>query len=132
MRGNPKWALVAAIGVIGGLTATLALAGEWDAGAIDKIVVHNDRTISVFKASKLGLPQEDWPNPDACGNASKAILRPMQSVDDVLSGMLSYEQAYAALLGAKLNKQKIAVFLDGCALVGSETYPMIDAVAVVD
>ena len=78
MSGSPTWALVMAVGILLDLTTTLALAGEWDAGAIDKIVVHNDRTVSVFKASKLGLPHENWPNPDACGNASKAIQRPMQ------------------------------------------------------
>ena len=132
MRGNPKRALVAAIGVIGGLTATLALAGEWERAIINKIVIHADKTVSVFRNSEKEVTRVDWPNPDACDNSSRAILRPYQEWHGVASGILSYEQAYAALLGAKLNGQTITVLLDGCTMVDGLTFPMIQAVAVID
>ena len=131
MSSNPVNGLAVLVGATCGLVATLALAGEWTGPAsIDKIVVHADQDVSIFKASVPGGPQEDWPNPDACDFSSRAILRPVKNIDGVVSGISSYEQAYAMLLGAKLNGQAILVLLDGCVLFGDATVPMIAAVAI--
>ena len=116
-----------------GLTTTLTLAGEWERALINKIVIHADQTISVYKNSEKEFTRVDWPNPDACDNSSRAILRPLRQWEGYpATGIPSYEQAYAALLGAKLNGQTITVFLKGCTLVDGLTFPMIDAVALVE
>jgi hypothetical protein len=131
MSGIPAYGLALLVGATYGLVATLALAGEWTGpAAIDKIVVHADQDVSVFKSSVPGGPQEDWPNPDACDFSSRVVLRPVKDIDGIVSGISSYEQAYSTLLGAKLNGQSILVFLDGCVLFGNATVPMITAVAI--
>ena len=137
MSRNSTTALAIIVGVACGFTTTVAPAGEWDAGAINKIVIQDDNTISIFKESAQGGSQEDWSNPDACDNPSRAILIMPRTVRRVGVGLVgvgmsSYEQAYAALLGAKLNARKVSVFLDGCLLIGNQTFPLIDAVAVID
>ena len=125
---NPAVASVAA--AICGLAPLPALAGEWSGqSTIDKIVVHADQDISVYKTSALGGQQEPWPNPDGCDNSSRVILRPVRSVDDVVTGIQSYEQAYAALLGAQLNGHRVSVFLNGCTSIRGVTFPLIEAVA---
>ena len=130
MDRNPARALVMAGGLMCSLTATLALASEWEPARIDKLFVQANQDVYVFKAPAQGGSQEDWRNPDACDNASRAVLRPRQTIDDVVSGVLSYEQAYAALLGAKLNSHSVSLFLEGCVLIGSVTYPLIERVAI--
>ena len=131
MIRKPTRAFAAAVGTTCSLVATLATGAGWSGRAmVDKIVVHADQDISVFKASEVNGLQEDWPNPDACDDSSKVILRPVRSVDGISSGVSSYEQAYAALLGAKLNGQTVVVFLNGCTSIGTVTFPLIEAVAI--
>ena len=131
MERNPTRALAGAIGLVCGIAASLAQAGEWAGRAtIDKLVIHPHWEVSVYKASEVNGQQEDWPNPDACDDSSRVILRPFRDDLGVLTGMESYEQAYAALLGAKLNGHKIAVLLNGCALFNNVTVPLIEAVAI--
>ena len=130
MGKNSNRAFASAVAVICGLMPPLVLAGEWSGrAAIYKIVIHADQDVSVYKASAVGGQQEDWPNPDGCDDSSRAILRPVRSVDNVVTGISSYEQAYAALLGAQLNAHRVSVFLNGCTSIGAVTVPLIEAVA---
>ena len=105
-------------GVISVFLATFAEAGDWTGrSTIEKVIVQPDRTIIVVRAS------EDWPNPDGCDNPSRAILLQPDKI-------LSYDQAYAALLGAKLNNQFVSLLLDGCTDFKGVTSPIITAVAI--
>lgn len=131
MNRAPARAVATCVGAACCLCAALSQAGEWSGRVVvDKIVVHADRDVSVYTASEADGRQQDWPNPDACNNSSKVILRPPRDESGVLSGIESYEQAYDALLGAKLSGQKVTVFLNGCTFIGNVTFPLIEAVAI--
>lgn len=75
------------------------------------------------------------------GNAIRAVamanvlicgLAPSLADAGVPGGILSYDQAYAALLAAKLNTRIVSVLLEGCASVDGVSFPTIQAVAIVD
>jgi hypothetical protein len=102
-----------------------ATAGDWSGPApigIARITVRADQTITVV--SEAGT----FPNPDSCDNATRIILLPPGAPGAVLS----YQQVYDLLLGAKLNRRPIRVFLEGCTLFGSETFPVLVEVALQD
>lgn len=132
MSGNAIRAVAMANVLICGLAPSLADAGEWERARVNKIVVHADQTISVYKTSEQDGTRVDWPNLDACDNSSRAILRPYRHWEGVPGGILSYDQAYAALLAAKLNTRIVSVLLEGCASVDGVSFPTIQAVAIVD
>jgi hypothetical protein len=114
--------LAVLLGTMCSLAATLALAGEWsDEGErIRRITVRTDRTVTVISDSQT------WPNPDSCDSAAKVVLLP-PGADGAVA---SYEEIYALLLSALENSRQVLVFLDGCALSGSETFPRLTEVAI--
>jgi hypothetical protein len=113
--------LVVWLGVASSIAATHALAGEWSNGhRISRITVRADRAITVFSGT------EAWPNPDACDSNAKIVLLPPGAVGAVES----YAEIYAVLLSAFEGNRRVLVFLDGCALSGSETFPRLAEVAI--
>jgi hypothetical protein len=122
MSSNIGRVLAASLGAACSIAATHALAGVWsdEDHRIRRITVRADRTITVINDS------QSWPNPDGCDSAAKIVLLPPGTVGAVPS----YEEIYALLLSAFESNRHIFVFLDGCALNGSETFPRLAEVSV--
>jgi hypothetical protein len=113
--------LALCLGVMCSLMTAVALAGGWSGKTtIQRVAVRVDRTIIV--AAEPG----PWVNPDVCDDPSKIVLLPPDSG----TAPAAYKEIYALLLGAKVSNREINVYLDGCTLIGSKTFPVFTQVAI--
>jgi hypothetical protein len=122
MNAKLRKLLAVAAGVLCSLTAMFALAaGAWSGRTlIDRLTVRVDQTVIVVNESGT------WKNLDLCDNDTRIVLLPPGAP----GAAVAYKEVYASLLGAHLTKREINAFLDGCTLIGSQTFPVIAQVAV--
>ncbi len=121
MNAKIRKLLAVMVGILCSLTAMVALAGAWSGRTlIGRITVRVDQTVIIFRESGT------WKNPDFCDKDTKIILLPPGAE----GAALAYKEVYASLLGAHLTKREINAFLNGCTLIGSQTFPILAQVAV--
>ena len=110
--------LVACLGAICGLAATIAMAAEWSrTTAIARLVVRDTQVVLVYREGGK------WRNPDLCDSDEFTVLLPPGS-------NAAYKEVYATLLGAHLADRGIRVYLNGCTQIDNQTYPVLTRISV--
>ena len=121
MNSTSRKLVAAMVGVLCGLTATIALAGGFTAKTtIKNLVVQTDKTIVV--KGDAG----DWANPDLCDSSVKIIL-PSPTSENAPE---AYTEVYAVLLSAHLTGRQMRALLDGCMVLGNLSFPLISLVQI--
>ncbi len=121
MKAKIRKLLALMVGVLFSLTAMFALAAGWSSNkSIGRIIVFDNQTISVYPASGT------WGNPDLCDSGARIVLLGPGAE----GAAIAYKEIYATILGAHLTKRNIRAFLNGCHMIGSKTYPLLERVIV--
>ncbi len=103
------------------LMSTAGYAGEWSGRLIvSQLTVRADKTVVIRHADGA------WRNPDVCSRDNLIVLLP----PGIEGGTEAYLEIYATLLAAHLNEREVNVFIDGCAQIGNQTFPVFTELAV--
>ena len=119
MKETRKIVLMLTTGAVLALAWCSAWAGASSGKQATSRVNHRaDRVVMVFGA------EGDWNNPDACTTSDRILLDPAQMSDK------EYTEKYAMLLAAHMTGREINASLEGCALVGNDTFPLIKQISL--
>ena len=105
------------VGLMGLSIVVWASGGLTVVQKMEYVTYKADRTIVVKGAGR-------WGNPDVCDKDDRIILIPSLVSPD------TYKELYAAILAAKLGKADVQFKVDGCQIMGGQTYPHIFRMAI--